>query len=166
MASKKTVKEVTFIARVELKCDHRKVVYLVRSSNGVDQYETTMFDGKAVGCSCKSRKPCYHMKGAEAREAARQASVVAPAQVEKAEKVAQVETTEKDINGQKFSVVRSGKCVLFTAADKPVRKQYDRIKEQREQRENKREILAEARTIRERRECAPLNGNRGFSLMR
>jgi len=75
MASKKTaqktVKEVTFIARIEFKCDHRKVVYLVRSSNGVDQYETSMFDGKATGCTCPSRKPCKHMKGAEQKEAAR-----------------------------------------------------------------------------------------------
>jgi len=71
MASK-TVKEVTFIARAQFKCDHRKVVYLARSSNGVDQYATSLFDGNATGCTCPSRKPCKHMKAAEAKEAARQ----------------------------------------------------------------------------------------------
>jgi hypothetical protein len=67
----KIVKEATFIARIQFKCDHRKVIYLARSSNGVDQHETTLFDGKATSCSCPSKKPCYHMKAAEAREEAR-----------------------------------------------------------------------------------------------
>jgi hypothetical protein len=65
MASKKVQKQVQIIGRVQFKSDARKVVYLNRSSDGVSQYETSLFDGKATGCSCPSRKPCYHMEQSE-----------------------------------------------------------------------------------------------------
>ena len=48
-----------------------RISYLVRSSNGEDTYCTTLIDGKASGCSCPSKKPCYHMTQLEAKEAAR-----------------------------------------------------------------------------------------------
>ncbi len=65
------IKEVTILARVEFKNDARKVVYKVLSSNGKDTYMTSLFNGKACSCDCISRKPCYHMTGCEAHEAAR-----------------------------------------------------------------------------------------------
>jgi hypothetical protein len=65
------VKTVQIIARIQFKNDTRKVVYLVRASNGVDQYETYFFDGRALSCTCNSRKPCYHMTQLEAKEAER-----------------------------------------------------------------------------------------------
>jgi hypothetical protein len=65
------IKEVTVLARLEIKADPRKVVYTVLSSDGVSKYETSLFDGKACSCSCVSRRPCYHMIGCEALEASR-----------------------------------------------------------------------------------------------
>jgi len=47
------------------------ITFAVRSSDGTTLYCTTLIDGKASGCSCPSYKPCYHMKGLEAKEAAR-----------------------------------------------------------------------------------------------
>lgn len=70
-ATKKAIKIVQIIARVQFKIDARKVVYLVRGSHG-EQYETYMFAGKATSCTCESRKPCYHMIQLEAKEAERQ----------------------------------------------------------------------------------------------
>lgn len=71
VASKKALKVVQIIARIQFKADARKVVYLVRASNGVDQYETYCFDGRALSCTCDSRKPCYHMRQVETKEAER-----------------------------------------------------------------------------------------------
>ncbi len=68
-------KTVTIIARIQFKNDPRKVCYLVRSSNGVDQYTTCLFNGKAVSCNgCPSHGNCYHRTGCEKVEAARKAA--------------------------------------------------------------------------------------------
>lgn len=70
----KTEKKVTVLNRYELKTNGRPngyVVYVVRSSNGVDRYETTLLNGKATGCTCPSHVCCYHRSGCEAKEAAR-----------------------------------------------------------------------------------------------
>lgn len=64
-------KAVQIIARYQIKRNGH-VVYLVRSSNGKDQYTTTIINGHATGCTCPARKPCYHMKQLEAREAERE----------------------------------------------------------------------------------------------
>ena len=48
-----------------------KVSYLVRSSNGEEVYCTTLINSEASGCSCPSRKPCYHMIQLTQRETAR-----------------------------------------------------------------------------------------------
>jgi hypothetical protein len=77
-ARKQAIKEVTVLARVEFKCDSRKVVYKVLSSNEKDTYITTLFNGKACSCTCPATKPCYHMVQLEAREAARNAAPAAP----------------------------------------------------------------------------------------
>jgi hypothetical protein len=72
--TKKTTKQVHFIARYAHKTDKKLngiVSYAVRSSNGKDIYCTTFIEGKASGCSCPARKPCYHMVQLEAREALR-----------------------------------------------------------------------------------------------
>lgn len=74
MATKTATREVTILARVEFKADSRKVVYQCLSSNGKDTYMTYLFNGKASSCECKATKPCYHMTGCEAYEAARNAS--------------------------------------------------------------------------------------------
>jgi len=72
--SVKTVKDVLVIARYVVKATGY-VVYRVRSSNGVDEYCTTLdASGKATGCTCPSIKPCYHMTGCEALEAQRRAA--------------------------------------------------------------------------------------------
>lgn len=49
------------------------VTYLVRASNGVDTYTTTLVNGKATGCSCPSRSKngCYHKHGLEQKAVAR-----------------------------------------------------------------------------------------------
>ena len=107
MAAKKVAKQVTVIARVQFKCDDRKVVYLVRASNGTDQYETTMFDGKATGCTCPSKKPCYHMKGVEALESKRR---------EVASQFA-----AKSAPAWTMNLVNTGKLVAPTKTEKPVK---------------------------------------------
>lgn len=69
-----TTKEVLVLARYAHKTNGKlngTVSYLVRSSNGKDTYCMTLIEGKASGCSCPSRKPCYHMKGLENKESAR-----------------------------------------------------------------------------------------------
>ncbi len=63
-------KQVQVLTRYEIKRNGH-VVYTVRSSNGQDTYTTTLVNGKATGCSCASRKPCYHMAQLEAKEASR-----------------------------------------------------------------------------------------------
>lgn len=58
-----TTKTVKVEARITFKAAHLAgcVVYVVRSSNGKDQYRTTLRNGRATGCTCPARKPCYHM---------------------------------------------------------------------------------------------------------
>lgn len=73
----KSSKTVNIIARYKIKKDHSfrpligHVAYLVRSSDGQSEYCCTLGNGKATGCSCPARKPCYHMKQLEVIEAAR-----------------------------------------------------------------------------------------------
>ena len=69
-------KEVKVIARAQFKANGY-VVYRVLSSNGRDVYDTTLKNGKALGCSCPATKPCYHMTQLEAREQARASEVLA-----------------------------------------------------------------------------------------
>lgn len=66
-----TQKQVTVIATYYHKTNGKlngTVTYLVRASNGVDTYCTTLIDGVASGCSCPARTKCYHKKQLEARE--------------------------------------------------------------------------------------------------
>jgi hypothetical protein len=72
-ATRQSTKSVQIIARVQFKADPRKVCYLVRSSDGESQYTTCLFNGKACSCDCASKKPCYHMAGAESKEQERAA---------------------------------------------------------------------------------------------
>jgi hypothetical protein len=72
----KATKEVTVIAtyyhkNVETGELTGVVTHLVRASNGVDTYTTTLIDGKATGCSCAARGNCYHKRGLEAKAVAR-----------------------------------------------------------------------------------------------
>lgn len=77
MATKKAVKQVQVLARYAHKTDGQLngiVTYCVRSSNGKDFYYTTLINGKASGCSCPAKKPCYHMTQLAALEVARSES--------------------------------------------------------------------------------------------
>jgi hypothetical protein len=78
------MKEVQIIARVEFKCDSRKVCYQVLSSDGVTKYTTCLLAGKAVGCDCPATKPCYHMAQVEQYEALRSARKATEARLEQA----------------------------------------------------------------------------------
>ena len=73
-STKQATKTVVIIARIQFKSDARKVVYIVRSSDGTKTYQTYLLNGKATGCQCPSRKPCYHGLHLEQIEAARVAS--------------------------------------------------------------------------------------------
>ncbi len=86
-------KEVQPLYRTESKSDARKVVYTVLSSNGQDTYETSFFCGKAVGCTCPSRKPCYHMIQLQRREDERQAAELA---AEQAAEMAEYEAWKRE----------------------------------------------------------------------
>lgn len=75
-------KSVQIVARVTVKSDSRFVVYICRSSNGVDTYQTTLFNGHATACECKSHRPCYHMTGCEKLESERTEQLAEAAIVE------------------------------------------------------------------------------------
>lgn len=76
--TRKATKTVKVLSRIEFNADARKVVYIVRSSNGADTYQTTLFAGKATSCTCPSHKPCYHMMGCETLESARSPFATTP----------------------------------------------------------------------------------------
>jgi hypothetical protein len=83
--TKKATKQTVVIARYAHKTDgvlNGIVTYLVRSSDGESTYCTTLVQGKASGCSCKSRNGrCYHRTQLTVLEASRQVAVVeTPAQ--------------------------------------------------------------------------------------
>lgn len=192
-----TQKQVQIIARYthrnrETGMANGTVSYLVRSSNGKSTYCCTLINGKASGCSCPSRKPCYHMTQLEAKEQERQdvatqfkaksapswlinlvntGKIVAPNHIEtvsqdidypKAEAQAAIEEAEKIVTQPK---VETPFVPQYTNMFK---KPWNKIAEAREQRENYREILSEARAIRERRELSETGnfGSKAFSLMR
>ena len=70
-----TTKMVQVLCRYSHKTDGKLngiVTYLVRASDGESTYCTTLVQGKASGCSRKSRKDrCYHRTQLEALEASR-----------------------------------------------------------------------------------------------
>lgn len=219
-----TQKQVQIIARYTHKNrENGTVSYLVRSSNGKSTYCCTLINGKASGCSCPSRKPCYHMTQLEAKEQERQdvatqfkaksapswlinlvntGKIVAPNHVvetasPKVEQIAKevgitVEQAQElaaialDYQ-QEIKPKHTDLCLPIgphdtkedirrKSAEAPVVPQYtnmfkkpwNKIAEAREQRENKREILSEARAIRERRELSETGNfsSKAFSLMR
>lgn len=57
--------------RVSLKAHPGIVVYKVRSSDDTEDYDVTLVDGKVNNCTCRARKPCYHMRDCQAREDSR-----------------------------------------------------------------------------------------------
>lgn len=104
-------KTVKVLARIEYKRNRSAVVYICQSSNGHDQYRTTIYNGKATGCDCPATKPCYHMVQCEAREQSRHYDVVgaALAVVNQARADAQVadfyEQRAKDIERSRYLAV-------------------------------------------------------------
>lgn len=71
----KSKKIVQVIARYQFKSDSKKVVYLVRASDGIGTYETSFYDGVACSCTCKARGMCYHKTQLTVIEAARKPAV-------------------------------------------------------------------------------------------
>ena len=91
-------KQVKIIARIAYKRNPKAVKYIVRSSNGVDQYETTIYNGKATGCTCPATKPCYHMNQLEAKEQQRSEATQAVAQAEQI-----VADAQADVRAARFA---------------------------------------------------------------
>jgi hypothetical protein len=85
-------KEVQPLYRVQSKRDPRKVIYIVRSSDGSTEYTVSFFCGKVTSCSCPSRKPCYHQAQIQRREDERQAAEIA---AEQAAEMAEYEAWKK-----------------------------------------------------------------------
>lgn len=75
MAKTAVRKQVQVVMRIQFKEHENAVLYIVRSSNGVDTYETTLVNGHATGCTCPAVKPCYHMTQLEQRESERASDV-------------------------------------------------------------------------------------------
>lgn len=73
-------RQVQPLYRVQSKSDPRKVIYIVKSSDGSTEYTVSFFCGRATGCTCPSRKPCYHMIQLQRREDERQAAELAAEQ--------------------------------------------------------------------------------------
>lgn len=75
MATTKATKQVHWIARYSHKTNGKLngiVTYAVRSSDNESVYCTTFIEGKASGCSCKSRNGrCYHRTQLAVLEASR-----------------------------------------------------------------------------------------------
>ena len=67
----KIQKQADIRYRVELKSRPRIVIYKVRSSDDTQTYDVTLVGGKVNNCTCKARKPCYHMHDVQIREDAR-----------------------------------------------------------------------------------------------
>ena len=67
----KIQKQADIRFRVELKSRPRIVIYKVRSSDDTQDYDVTLVGGKVNNCTCKARKPCYHMHDVQIREDAR-----------------------------------------------------------------------------------------------
>ena len=75
----KIQKQADIRFRVELKSRPRIVIYQVRSSDDTQTYDVTLVGGKVNNCTCKARKPCYHMHDVQIREDARRQATVAVA---------------------------------------------------------------------------------------
>lgn len=136
-------KTVITLARYAMKTDGQLngiVVYAVRSSNGQDVYQTTLVHGKATGCTCPAKKPCYHMAQLEAIEAARPAVSVGAQTVSGATPAQTVKKALALLPGKVAPVEQSNVPAPVTTAV--------------------------ATDISKRMEAAPLTKNSGFQLMR
>lgn len=65
----KELKYEQILSRVQINEEY--VVYTVLSSNGKDEYHTTLVSGIATGCDCpagQNSRSCYHLSGCEKHE--------------------------------------------------------------------------------------------------
>lgn len=188
-----TAKQVQVIARVEFKNDPRKVVYFVRSSDGQSEYQTSLFEGKAISCNCPARKHCYHMQQCEEKEAGRVvikvgeteiSGVTASHAVEKALLVVKarrmVALSEEcpldviEVSEECHSFTLPGDIDVTAFAPLPIEEEeyVDGIEEQWSEQEiaaiRKAAQITTFRPLPQahKYENAPLNGQRGFSLLR
>jgi Na+-translocating ferredoxin:NAD+ oxidoreductase RnfC subunit len=159
-ATRQSTKTVQIIARIVFKSDNRKVIYLVRSSNGIDQYEVHMFDGKACSCTCPSRKPCRHMAGAESKEQERAAF-----QAEAIEKANAREAAEET---KWVRMPNSTQRLAHQVNDACLNSLNEMTEQYAEAKRQNPSTLATNMVIEaKRRQQAPLAGaSRAFSLMR
>lgn len=154
--TKATQKQVTIIARYAHKTNGKlngTVTYLVRASNGVDTYCTTIVNGKASGCSCPAKSCCYHKKQLEAKEQERQ--VIAQ---QFAAKSVPTWTVQLVANGKLEAPAKSKPVVSSTiqAIESP-------LKQWVENKISTQELVEKAAPDMMK---AALTTNRGFQLMR
>jgi hypothetical protein len=149
--SKKQLRAVTVLVRYFIKATQTVVLYIENDKG--DRYYTRLQENGVHTCNCKATKECYHIKACVASELARPfAAKSLPAWAVKL-----VSTGE---------LVAPGKAKVVVLLTEKVRKPRKYATEMLEATEHKANLLAECREIKERREMAPLNGNRGFQLMR
>lgn len=96
----KNNKTVTIVARFQFK-GTVKVVYVVRSSDGIGTYETSLNAGHATGCTCKSKTPCYHMVQLEANERQHTANILATPETVDLFSMTQEQLAARRIAGEK-----------------------------------------------------------------
>lgn len=134
------------------------VKYTVRCDEHKDSVDV-------VNCSCPGYRRYGHCKHFDACQAY-WTKMYRSNQEKLAAKAAKAETEKKAAEAAKREQEAKKIVAQVPQFTNMFKKRWNKIEEAREQRENYREMLAQAREIRERREMAPLNGNRAFSLMR
>jgi hypothetical protein len=166
-AAPKVIKEreILVLRRYYIKQDYAPkglhkgdVVLVIRSDKGAE-YTVTLRRNKAHSCTCPSVKPCYHIKTMVGKENARYAT-------EKAVKMPAQEVVSPKGEEMAEAAVKEAEKIVTPQFTNLFKRPSRWLSEQIEKQESYREIKAQAREIRERREYAPLNGNRAFSLMR
>lgn len=174
---------VTVLRRYLIKVDFKDlrkgdIVLIVRNDQGIE-YTVKLRRNKRHECNCVSFKPCYHIKAMAAAENARWQ---AERDAAKAEAVKTVEASpvveEKKETYTFFDKHRGCDCYILTGT--PVRKAvtfFDKLKgcecyvlngEPVEAKDSTMatKVAAKVSQAKKSMENAPLNGNRGFSLMR
>jgi len=148
----KQLRTVTILVRYFIKATQAVVLY-IENDKGV-RYYVRLEENGVNTCNCKATKECYHIKVAINFEQARPfAAKSLPAWASK-----MVEKGELVAPGKARKVV----VLLSEKVRKPRKYATEYISDQ----EACATITATINAVKERREMAPLNGNRGFQLMR
>ncbi len=189
-------REVTVLRRYLIKVDFndlRKgdIVLIVRNDKGVE-YTVKLRRNKRHECTCPSRKPCYHIKAMVSVENARWQAECDAVTTTKAETVEETYVMSNALHAKLatlppvveekavtfFDELRGCECYVLTGT--PVRRAvtfFDKIKGcecyvltgelvEAKDRNMAAKVAAKVGQAKKSYENAPLNGNRGFSLMR